>query len=255
MNTFRAQLGLPPVRHIVTQYWHSPQLILCLFPPEFLGHALPRDWPPAVRLSGFPLYDESDVAPVDPAVEAFLQAGPPPIVFTPGSANTQAAGFFDVSAAAIAALQRPDTPVRAIFLTRHAAQVPAALCLTPEPAADRRIAYFPFIPLSRILPRCAALVSHGGIGTIAQGLAAGIPQLLMPLAHDQPDNAARLRRLGVGLALKPKRYQPRTVAAALHRLLHDPALATGAKTLGPQIARSSAQAMDQSCTLLGALLK
>ena len=146
---------------------------------------------------------------------------------------------------------------RAIFLTRYLDQVPAAIRQSPGPGAAPEaagaIAHFPFVPLSRILPRCAALVSHGGIGTIAQGLAAGIPQLIMPMAHDQPDNAARLRRLGIGLALKPKHYRATAVANALTRLLNDPAFATRAQAFGKQIAHSSASAMNQACDALEAL--
>jgi rhamnosyltransferase subunit B len=58
-------------------------------------------------------------------------------------------------------------------------------------------------------------VHHGGIGTAAQGLAAGVPQLVMPLAHDQPDNADRLKRLGVGRELRPKRFTAANVANEL----------------------------------------
>ena len=53
------------------------------------------------------------------------------------------------------------------------------------------------MPFSSVFPLCAAVVHHGGIGTCAQALAAGVPQLTMPLAFDQPDNATRLSRLGV----------------------------------------------------------
>jgi rhamnosyltransferase subunit B len=74
------------------------------------------------------------------------------------------------------------------------------------------------------LPRAAALVYHGGIGTCSQALAAGIPHLIMPLAHDQPDNANRLRRLGIGLSLHPKKFTGERVAAALRHLLKDNAV-------------------------------
>jgi rhamnosyltransferase subunit B len=56
--------------------------------------------------------------------------------------------------------------------------------------------------MSTLLPRSAALVHHGGIGTAAQALAAGIPQLVVPFAYDQFDNAERLRHLGCGASVK-----------------------------------------------------
>lgn len=234
VNAFRRDVGLGAVKQIVTRYWHSPQLVLGLFPACFLGHPIPQDWPATTRLTGFPLYDEADVMPEDPAVEAFLQAGPPPVVFTPGSAMRQGYDFFLASATAIHQLK-----ARAIFLTRHREQLPAHL-----PAG---IAYFPFVPLSRLLPRCAALVSHGGIGTVAQGLASGIPQLVMPMAHDQPDNAARLVALEAGLALPRRRYQASAVARALRDLAMEPRYRAGAQALAACVRESSAGAIERAC--------
>ena len=69
------------------------------------------------------------------------------------------------------------------------------------------------------LPRAAALVHHGGIGTLAQALRAGCPQLVMPMAFDQPDNAVRLERLGVGRYLRPSRFTGVAAARELEALL------------------------------------
>jgi rhamnosyltransferase subunit B len=67
------------------------------------------------------------------------------------------------------------------------------------PEGAHHVAYAPF---SSLLPRLSLLIHHGGIGTSAQTLAAGIPQIVVPFAHDQFDNAARLRRLGVSRTLR-----------------------------------------------------
>ena len=77
-----------------------------------------------------------------------------------------------------------------MFLTQYPEQLPARL--------PNGVRHFNYIPFSTVLPRAAAFVHHGGIGTTAQALAAGVPQLVVPLAHDQPDNAVRIRHLGVG---------------------------------------------------------
>jgi UDP:flavonoid glycosyltransferase YjiC (YdhE family) len=77
---------------------------------------------------------------------------------------------------------------------------------------------FDFVPFSRVFPRCAAVVHHGGIGTCAQGLAAGKPQLLMPMAHDQPDNGWRLRALRVGDYLYPGKFTAQLVTERLRLL-------------------------------------
>ena len=96
---------------------------------------------------------------------------------------------------------------RAILLTEFTEQLPANL---PE-----GVRHFPYVPFSALLPRCAALVHHGGIGTTAQALRAGIPQLVTPMIFDQPDNAARVKRLGVGDSISPKRYTPGLTAERL----------------------------------------
>jgi UDP:flavonoid glycosyltransferase YjiC (YdhE family) len=87
------------------------------------------------------------------------------------------------------------------------------------------VLHVPYAPFSRVLPRCAALVHHGGIGTVAQALAAGIPQLVVPVAYDHFDEARWLRRLGVGAALSQRRFTPARAAPTLRRLLSDPCVA------------------------------
>ena len=114
--------------------------------------------------------------------------------------------FFSEAVAACKRLRQ-----RGVLLTRHPEQLPDRL---PD-----EVLHVEFVPLSWLAPRSAAIVHHAGIGTLAQGLAAGIPHLAMPMSHDQPDNAARLRRLGVGLTLPPKQFRTPRIAAALDELL------------------------------------
>ncbi|MGD0387529.1 MAG: glycosyltransferase [Tepidisphaeraceae bacterium] len=200
LNDFRRSLGLPPVKRLFNGWVHSPDRVIGLFPDWFAPP--PRDWPRQTVLSGFPLYDESDVIGVDPDIEKFLMAGQPPIAFTPGSAMRHGERFFAEALRTCGILG-----CRGVLLSRHAQHVPANL-----PPEVRHVDYVPF---SRLLPDCAALVHHGGIGTAAQGLAAGIPQLVVPMAHDQPDNAARLKRLGVAEVLPARRFRAAPAAAAL----------------------------------------
>jgi rhamnosyltransferase subunit B len=208
-NRFRAELGLPAMRK-TTRWWHSPDLNLCLF-PDWFGPPQP-DWPANVVLTRFPLWDEGRVTPMSAEVEQFLQAGEAPVVFTPGSGNQQAADFFAAAVEACRLLNR-----RGLLLSRFREQIPAGL---PD-----SVRHFDYVPFGQLLPRAAALVHHGGIGTTAQGLRAGVPQLIMPLAHDQPDNADRVRRLGAGDWLAPSRFRGPAVADKLRRLLGVPAVA------------------------------
>lgn len=198
--------GVPPPRSLWREWWHSPDGVLLLFPDWF---AAPQpDWPANRLQHTFPLEDLSSEQPLSAELQAFLAAGEKPIVFTPGSANVQAHEFFQAALDAVQMLGR-----RAVFVTRDLSQLPGAL-----PPAVFAEAFVPFSPLLR---HAAAFVHHGGIGTLSQGLAAGVPQLLMPMAHDQPDNESRLRRLGAGFGLPPRKFTAPRVAAALQRLLSD----------------------------------
>jgi UDP:flavonoid glycosyltransferase YjiC (YdhE family) len=102
--------------------------------------------------------------------------------------------------------------------------------------------------LSHVLPRCAALVSHAGIGTLAQGLAAGVPQLTMPMGFDQPDNATRLQRLGVARWLVPARFDGERVATELAGLLDDNGTAARCRRWSDQI--GAHDAIEETCDLL-----
>ena len=82
--------------------------------------------------------------------------------------------------------------------------------------------HFEFVPLCKLLPHCAAIVHHGGIGTTSGALAAGVPQLIMPMGFDQPDNAARAEALGVARSLSPRAFRPRAVADRLAELTGNP---------------------------------
>ena len=237
LNAWRAELGLPPVRRVLRSWFHSPQRVIGLFPGWFAQPQ--RDWPPQTRLTGFALSDDS-CSPVDrrefgDALDAFLAAGDAPIVFTPGSANRFAAEFLQAGIDAADRIGR-----RALLVTKYRDHVPATL----PPHAF----HTPYAPFVSLFPRAAAVVHHGGIGTCAQGLAAGVPQLIMPMGFDQPDNAARLARLGVGEALPPARFTADRVAAALSRLLSDAHVRASAERWQGTQRRSDALA--QTCDLI-----
>jgi len=203
-NSLRVELGLPPVYRLFNGWVNSPQLVIGMFPQWFAPPA--PDWPSNVVLTGFPLWDEGSLRSPSPELAEFLAAGPPPIVFTAGSAMLQAQRFFQVSADVCRCSGR-----RAIFLTQFPEQLPM-----PLPSGTT---HYDYVPFSAVLPQAAVLVHHGGIGTTAQAIAAGIPQLIVPSTHDQPDNAMRVRRLGVGDFLLPRAYTTANVENSLLRLM------------------------------------
>jgi UDP:flavonoid glycosyltransferase YjiC (YdhE family) len=79
------------------------------------------------------------------------------------------------------------------------------------------------LPFAEVMPTVAAVVHHGGIGTVARALAAGTPQLLLADGGDRPDHARRLERLGLARWLPPQRWDAATVAAQLTELGTGPA--------------------------------
>jgi rhamnosyltransferase subunit B len=231
-NAFRAELGLAPVRRLFNGWIHSPQLTIGLFPDWFAPP--PPDWPPNVVLTGFPLWDAGALRSSSADLEEFLAAGEPPVIFTAGTAMTQAARFFQVSAEACRTGRR-----RGIFLTQFPEQLPSPL---PE-----GVRHFDYVPFSAVLPRAAALVHHGGIGTLAQAIAAGIPQLVVPSTHDQPDNAVRLRALGVGDFLLPRAYTAANLIARLDRLAA-PAVRKACQDRAASV--DGPQALEAACGLI-----
>lgn len=80
---------------------------------------------------------------------------------------------------------------------------------------------------------------------MAQALAAGVPQLVMPMSQDQPDNAARISRLGVGKVLLPEKFTPQNISAALQDLLHNPEIRQNCKRFARKIDFN--QALQNTC--------
>ena len=216
INALRASVALGAIRSPLQSWMFSPLLTLGMW-PEFFAPPQP-DWPASVRVAGFPLFDAT--APVDSDVAEFLGRGDPPIVFTQGTAMGDPRRFF---VSAIDAAERLGR--RALLLSTFGA---------PPERLPERVHFARFAPLSEILSRCAALVHHGGIGTTAAGLAAGVPQLITPLSHDQPDQAVRIKRLGVGDWLRPGSISADSLAAKLRPLLEQPSVAERCVELSSQ---------------------
>lgn len=212
INAANARHGLPAIRHFIDHLQGVADAHLTLFPPWFAP--TPPDWPQPLVEGTFPLYDPHVAAELPPELEQFLRDGPAPLVFTPGSGNRQADRWL---ARAVQAVQRLGR--RALLLTPHREQVPASL--------PSGVLWLPYVPLRPLLPRAAALVHHGGIGTTAEALRAGVPQLIIPLAYDQFDNGARVEALAAGRMLAGARARPRAIAAALRAMLASDAVRAG----------------------------
>jgi rhamnosyltransferase subunit B len=221
----RHELGLPQGSNPLFDAKHSPHLVLALF-SRVLG-VEQKDWPPNTLITGFCFYDsDAGNAALPPHLDQFVAAGPPPVVFTLGSAAVLAAGdFYEISARAAKRLD-----IRAVLLigsdpnNRPRQSLPESICIAE------------YAPYSALFSRCALVVHQGGVGTTAQCLRAGKPMLIMPYSHDQPDNARRMRRLKVSRTIQKSNYKPARVARKLQSLLDEPEFAARAQQVAEQIA-------------------
>lgn len=217
---YRRDLGLPAAGDPLYEGQFSPHGTLALFSQAF-GAPQP-DWPDKTTVTGFPFFNRA--IPMPEAVATFLDAGDPPVVFTLGSSAVHTAGtFWQESLAAVQALGR-----RALLL------------VGPDPARVRGTVSASILAVDRaphdqVFPRAAVIVHQGGVGTTGQALRAGRPQLVVPHAHDQFDNAQRVRERGLGRVLFPPQYTAPRVLDVLRALADDPACGTRASTVAMQV--------------------
>jgi rhamnosyltransferase subunit B len=235
----RSELGLGRGPDPIFEAKHSPYLVLAMFSP-LLGEPQP-DWPTSTKVTGFVFYDgDAGQQALSPEIESFLQQGPPPLVFTLGSAAVLDAGDFYQQSALAAGL----TDQRAVLLVGSdprnvPEQVPPSICIAN------------YAPYSSLFPRAAVIVHQGGVGTTAQALSSGKPMLVMPYSHDQPDNARRVRRLGVARVIRRKKYTAELAASRIDLLLSKPSIRRRAAKIGDQLRREDG--LKNACDALEAL--
>ena len=212
IRELRREIGLPAERRsMVFDADRSAAATLGLYSP-LLGK-VERDFPARSAVVGFSFYDnaEGGASSPDPDLAAFLATGPPPLVFSLGTLVVYDPGdFYRESLDAARRLG-----MRAILLTTAAERDRLAGELSTEVIACA------YVPHSQVFPYSAAVIHHGGMGTTGQALRAGKPQLVVPFLFDQPDNAHRLARLGVGRVVARKHYTGMRAAEELRTLLDD----------------------------------
>jgi rhamnosyltransferase subunit B len=237
LNEFRATLGLAPVNRVLRSWVHSPQCVIGFFPEWFARRQV--DWPPHTHLVGFPLWDGAgDDACVPSEAEEFLSRAEPPVIFTPGSAASTMSRFFWESVEAVRELG-----IHAMLVTNFPEQLPRDLPLG--------VTAFGYLPFSEVLPRAALLVYHGGIGTLAQAIKAGIPHLVVPNGHDQFDNAWRVDQLGLGRSIPQTCYRAGRVVQAIRAILADSALKQRCRDYAARI--DSPATLTRACELIEGL--
>ncbi len=226
LNRVRASFGLRPRRDILLLGNRSPFLTAVAVSPTFFPR--PRDWPRHVRPTGF-LFWDTPTTWEEPATLTDFLAAPRPVVAVSSGSMSPLVG--DVFAAfyrtSVAAIRREGA--RALVIGASPAAMPAPM------SAD--VLALPFAPFSTIYPRCAAVIHHGGIGTTAQALRAGVPALVAPWGVDQYFDGMQVARLGAGRWLPRRRYTVARVVRDLTALLRQPSYQAQARAIADQMAR------------------
>jgi MGT family glycosyltransferase len=233
LNAVRRANGLAPLAHVLDQFTEADRILLLTSRAfEFPQYAPPS----SLRFCGPRLDDPAWAGDWTPP------PGDEPLVLV-GLSST----FMDHADVLRRIVEGLGTlPVRGLVTTGPA--------LDPE-AVDgpANVQVVRSAPHSEVLKHAAAVVTHAGHGTVIKTLAAGVPQVCLPLGRDQLDNAARVAFHGAGLRLKPK-ADPRAIAAAVKRVIDEPAFAQNARRLAEAIAddlredRAVAELEELACT-------
>jgi UDP:flavonoid glycosyltransferase YjiC (YdhE family) len=219
LNALRAEHGLPPDPELAML---SRYLVLVPFPPSYRDPAFPL---PATAQAFNPF--QSTLARDDAAPPWLVGLnGAPTVYFTLGTVFNLESG--DLFARVLMGLR--DLPIN-VVVTVGPHIDPEELGSLPDSIHVER-----YVSQFLVLPRCSAVVSHGGSGTVVGALAHGLPQVVIPMGADQPLNAARCEELGAARVLDAIRATPGDVREAVSAVLSDPAYRSAAESLGDEIA-------------------
>ncbi len=237
VRTLRKEIGVGPGRNPIQHDKFSPRLNLALFSTCF---AQPQpDWPASITQPGFVMYEHATSdEEASSALREFLAAGTAPIVFTLGSTAVNHPGnFYAASAEAAHQLNR-----RAVLLGApedFATAIPNILTMRDAPYAE-------------IFPHAAVIVHQGGSGTTGAAMLAGRPQLIVPYGWDQPDNGARIQRMGAGLTIARTNYSAESAATAIKRLLSDARIQSRAANIAARMRKETP--LQTACDAMEAAL-
>lgn len=241
INTIRAEYGLAPRRNVLLNGTHSRALTALTVSPAFLSP--PPDWPSYVHMTGFCFWDTPGNWQEPEELSAFLNGRVPVVAVCSGSmaprvghAFTQ---FFHTSVAAV------------LQAGARALVVGAAPGVFPDPLPANVYAE-PFAPFSQIFPRCAAVIHHGGMGTVAQALRAAVPMLVVPWGVDQFLSGMQIERIGAGRWMRRPRFTSDRATPLLDALLHQACYRTSVRAVADQIAQEDG--VTTLCTAVEALL-
>ncbi len=228
INAARRQRGLAPLRQAFIEQSLAPlgAVVLCSAAYEPVA----PDWPSTVTMSGFVRFDQPAALGTPDDVDAYLAAGPPPIVITLGASSSLDPGTFWDDAAAVV----DELGERAVFLIAQDDHRTGRLV--------GRDGVWAYVPLSAVLPHARAVVHHGGFGTVVETIHAGIPSVTLPRAFDQLHHGDRLRDLGVGSVIPWHRVTRDRLRSALEGVLSSATMATKAGALAQTLSSENGAA-------------
>lgn len=237
VNHVRAEFGLPPRHNLMTTGNLSQTLTAVAVSPAFVPPQ--PDWPPYVRVTGFCFWDTPHAWHEPPELTEFLSRPTPVVAVSSGSMAPAIKLAFDrFYRTSVEAIQKAGA---------RALVIGAAPGILPDPLPPD-VHALPFAPFSQVYPRCAAAIHHGGIGTTAQALKAGIPAFVVPWGVDQFFTAAQVERIGTGRQMLRRTYTVERATAVIRDLLHEPSYSARARTVSERIV-----AEDGVATLCDAL--
>ncbi len=229
----RKRLGVPLAYNSACK----PILQLCFF-PEWFGMR-EKDWPDDLKLVGFPLFDSVNTL-ARKQIDDFISVHGSPIVFAAGTGITEAADFFKEGRAICEQLNIPG-----LFIGGAASRhflAGSSFCTAID-----------YIDFNYALPKCLLIVHHGGIGTLAQAIKAGIPQIIRPLLYDQPDNGLRIEKLSLGYSIVPSLFSAEKVAPLIKSLIDYRPFNKKLEAYSSDLKRS--KAIQKACNLIEQKIK
>jgi sterol 3beta-glucosyltransferase len=187
----------------------------------FSSHVVPqpRDWKDNTHLSGYWIINKGDEPSPSRKIMDFLQAGPPPITIAFGSTKTRK--LEEIKHKVIAALSH--NRQRAIIVAEQ-----------PDPKfTSQELLQIDYAPYSWLFERSMAIIHHGGAGTTARGLLAGVPNIILPFTSDQPFWGRQVYTLGAGPKPIPaNNLSIKALSTAIDQVIKDQKMRTQAKRIG-----------------------
>ena len=208
------------------------------FFPEWFGMPA-KDWPSNIKLVGFPL---QNCVSVDSRarLDTFIETQGAPLIFTSGTGVSDVVNLFREGRKICEQLRVPGVFVGG----SSGAEIlrGSSLCT-----------HMSYIDFEYALPKALAIIHHGGIGTTAQAIKAGIPQLIRPIKYDQPDNADRVYKLGLGTYVMPEKFKAEAIVPMIASMVQNAKRSKALRHYSKDVNNSSA--IEDACNLIEQVFK